>query len=66
MKLFIVVVAKKSQYNKKDENDKNLSSLKILKYIRQCNSFQSSFAKLVTKILANRLAGRLDEMVSPN
>ena len=25
-----------------------------------------SFAKLVTKIMANRLAGRLDEMVSPN
>lgn len=29
-------------------------------------SLVHSFAKLVTKILANRLAGRLDEMVSPN
>jgi hypothetical protein len=29
-------------------------------------SLVHSFAKLVTKILANRLAGRLDEIVSPN
>jgi len=29
-------------------------------------SLVHSFAKLVTKLLANRLAGRLDEMVSPN
>jgi len=29
-------------------------------------SLVHSFAKLVTKVLANRLAGRLDEMVSPN
>jgi hypothetical protein len=29
-------------------------------------SLVHSFAKLVTKILANRLAERLDEMVSPN
>jgi hypothetical protein len=29
-------------------------------------SLVHSFAKLVTKILANRLAGRLDEMVSSN
>jgi hypothetical protein len=29
-------------------------------------SLVHSFAKLITKILANRLAGRLDEMVSPN
>ena len=29
-------------------------------------SLVHSFAKLVTKIMANRLAGRLDEMVSPN
>jgi hypothetical protein len=25
-----------------------------------------SFAKLITKLLANRLAGRLDHLVSPN
>jgi len=29
-------------------------------------SLVHNFAKLVTKVLANRLAGRLDEMVSPN
>jgi len=29
-------------------------------------SLVHSFAKLITKILANRLAGRLDAMVSPN
>jgi hypothetical protein len=29
-------------------------------------SLVHSFAKLVTKILANRLVGHLDEMVSPN
>lgn len=29
-------------------------------------SLVHSYAKLVTKVLANRLAGRLDEMVSPN
>jgi hypothetical protein len=29
-------------------------------------SLVHSFAKLITKILANRLAGRLDSMVSPN
>ena len=29
-------------------------------------SLVHSFAKLVTKLLANRLAGRLQQMVSPN
>jgi len=29
-------------------------------------SLVHSFAKLITKLLANRLAGRLDHMVSPN
>jgi len=29
-------------------------------------SLVHSFAKLVTKLLANRLAGRLDQLVSPN
>jgi len=29
-------------------------------------SLVHSFAKLITKLLANRLAGRLDEMITPN
>jgi hypothetical protein len=29
-------------------------------------SLVHSFAKLITKLLANRLAGRLNQMVSPN
>jgi len=32
----------------------------------QTISLVHSFAKLVTKLLANRLAGRLQQMVSPN